>query len=267
MKENFKTAYFEAIGSWFSSWSFLSKNKLLHFFLYPIIISILLSMGAVALIRQAVQYIMSFVEPWIDTPAIAGDTWWQKTLEFLSSIGSYAVAFMIWMLSLYLFSKIHKYIVLIVMSPVMALLSEKTDAIVTGRNVGFEFAQLIKDIFRGVVIAIRSMIAELFLGLVIWIAGIYLTFIFPPLALLIGPATLILSFFISAYFFGFSILDYTNERRKLGISESIKKIRDNKGLAAGTGSVFIFLTMIPFIGVTIATITCTVSGTILYLKK
>lgn len=267
MNKEDRIGFFNAISTWFASWRFISANGLAHYFLYPILISILLSMGAVVLIRKLVSYILDYITPFISHTPVADGTWWDKTLEVLSNVGTYAIAFLLWLLSIYIFNKFHKYIVLIIMSPVMALLSERTSEILTGKTIPFDGRQLVRDVVRGIGIAFRNLFVELFLGLVVWFAGIYLTIFIPPLGVLVAPVLVVISFLISAYFYGFSILDYSNERKKLSMAESIKDIRKNKGLAAGTGSLFVFWMMIPFIGVSIATITCTVAGTMAYERK
>ena len=53
------------------------------------------------------------------------------------------------------------------------------------------------------------------------------------------------NFVISSYFYGFSFMDYTNERQRLSLKDSIAYISNNKGLAIGIGSVFVFCFFIP----------------------
>jgi len=267
MNKEFRSGFFRAIGEWFLSWKFISRNGLLHYFLYPIFISILLSMGAIALIRKGVNYMLSHITPFVEYTATEQGNWWDKILELLSNMSTYAIAFMVWLLSIYLFNKFNKYIVLIIMSPVMAMLSERVAEITNGKKTIFDGKQLVRDVVRGIGIALRNMFVELFLGFVIWFGGIYLTIFLPPLGILISPLLVIISFLISSYFYGFSILDYTNEQKKLSMSESIADIRKHKGLATGIGSVFVLWMMIPVIGVSIATITCTVAGTVAHNSK
>jgi CysZ protein len=54
-----------------------------------------------------------------------------------------------------------------------------------------------------------------------------------------------LTFVIGFFYYGFSFLDYVNERRRLNIDESILFIRKHRGLAIGIGSVYTFLILMP----------------------
>jgi CysZ protein len=47
---------------------------------------------------------------------------------------------------------------------------------------------------------------------------------------------------------GFSMLDYTNERKGLSSAESIHFINRHKGLAIGNGMVFYCMHLIPVVG-------------------
>jgi CysZ protein len=149
----------------------------------------------------------------------------------------------------------------------MALLSEKTEKILTGNHYSFDAGQFIRDVVRGMVLAFRNLVIEIAIVGALWFLDTYLTLVAAPAGVLLAPILAILSFFISSYFYGFSALDYTNERKRLSIGRSIRFIRDNKGLAVGNGLVFNLLFKVPFIGPTIATVTCTVAATIAIHEK
>tara|TARA_B100000963_G_C22541440_1_gene632402 strand:- start:925 stop:1158 length:234 start_codon:yes stop_codon:yes gene_type:complete len=54
-------------------------------------------------------------------------------------------------------------------------------------------------------------------------------------------------------------MDYTNERNKFSISESVSNIRENKGLSIGLGFVFLICFSIPLIGTFVAGIASIIS--------
>jgi CysZ protein len=54
---------------------------------------------------------------------------------------------------------------------------------------------------------------------------------------------------VEFFFFGFSMIDYSNERRKMTTGESTKYVMANKSLAVANGGVFHFLLLIPVIGI------------------
>ena len=60
-------------------------------------------------------------------------------------------------LLLFYFS-LFKYLFLIIGSPLFAYLSEKTESIMEGRDFPFNFKQLLKDIARGIRLALRNML-------------------------------------------------------------------------------------------------------------
>src|SRR3990167_3745253 len=62
----------------------------------------------------------------------------------------------------------------------------------------------------------------------------------------------ILLFFISSYFYGFSFIDYNNERRRLTVKQSVQFMRANKGMVIANGLIFSFFLLIPFCGTTLA---------------
>ena len=67
----------------------------------------------------------------------------------------------------FLFIDATKYLVMMFLSPLLAILSEKTEEILTGNKYKFNFKQLIIDVKRGIGIAIRMLLAEF--GLVYWV--------------------------------------------------------------------------------------------------
>ena len=65
---------------------------------------------------------------------------------------------MIQLVALLFYFSLFKYLFLIIGSPVFAYLSEKTESIMEGREFPFSFTQLLKDIVRGIKIALRNML-------------------------------------------------------------------------------------------------------------
>lgn len=265
MKEALRS-FFNAIGVWFGSWKFIFHNGLAHFFLYPIIISIVLSMGAIVLIKLFVDFIMGYVNSYFQYEPLDQGLW-QNLRTVFSDIGKYTTAFIIFILTFYLFNRVRKYLVLALMSPIMALLSERTDEILSGASFPFNKTQFIRDIFRGILLAVRNLFLELFLTLLMWGVAIYLSLALPFLGIILAPLIAVVSFLIGAYFFGFSTMDYHNERRRLNMRQSITYVRKNRGTALGIGTVFSLLFMLPFVGVAVGTITCIVTTMMLMNEK
>ena len=72
-------------------------------------------------------------------------------------------------------------------------------------------------------------------------------------------------FFISAYFFGFSYMDFTMERHQLNVKESVMLVRKYKWTAITNGAVFTIFLFIPFCGIAIsafAAVWSVIAGTV-----
>jgi CysZ protein len=63
------------------------------------------------------------------------------------------------------------------------------------------------------------------------------------------------------------MIDYSNERKRLSIRESIHFIQKQKGLTLGNGVVYQLLVSIPFLGAIVAPITAVVAATISVNEK
>lgn len=159
-------------------------------------------------------------------------------------------------LFLFYFS-LFKYVFLIIGSPLFAYLSEKTAALIEGKDFPFSFPQLLKDIGRGVKIALRNTLWQTVYSLSI----LLLSFI--PL---VGLATAVMAFLIECYYLGFSMLDYSCERNKLSTSESIDFIGKHKGLAIGNGIVFYLMHLLILVGWILAPTYAVVAATLSLYK-
>lgn len=134
---------------------------------------------------------------------------------------------------------LYKYVVLIIMSPVLALLSEKVDGILTKNEYPFEWEQFLNNVLRGVVIAVRNLAIEFTILLALFILS------FIPI---LGWITPFLMLVVEFFFFGFSMIDYSNERKGMSVRESTSFIYGNKGLAIANGGMFYALLLVPIIG-------------------
>jgi CysZ protein len=126
----------------------------------------------------------------------------------------------------------------------LAYASERTEEVLTGRSHPFSLQQLIKDALRGALIALRNGVLELGITVGIWM----LTLLVPVLS----PVSFMLLFAVSAYFYGFSMVDYVFERRRMRIGESVRAVNDRMGIVLANGALFSLLMKVPFFGVMFA---------------
>lgn len=249
-----------ALDNWFKSWNFIFKNRLAHFFLYPILVSILLSIGATKFIKYLVSLLMDYVHQFLGIPE--GEIF-DSFSNFFHHLSHNLIEWSAWLLGIVIFWKISKYVTLALMSPVMSILSSKTLECIEGKTTPFDFGQFIKDILRGITLSIRNLFAELFMNLLLFALNIMVAFIFAPAEIILSPLTWFVSILISAYYSGFSTMDYALENKRFTYSQSVAFIRKNFGLAIGNGLPYALIFRIPFLGPSIAIVTCTVAGTIL----
>ncbi len=237
--------------------AFLSKHKLLHYYLYPLLLSIAFYMGITAFtIRFAEDITNHIVYLRLPIPEIRMQSAFQSFFksDFITGLVSIVVGLIVF----YIASKISKYLVLIMLSPLFAYLSEIVEEKITGVVYPFNFIQFLKDILRGIKIAFRNFILEFVLIGLFTIAGFFVG----PFALLIVPFL----WLISTYFYGFSMIDYTCERRKLTVAKSVEFIRQHRYLAIANGSAYTLLEMLPIVGLMIAPINAVVGATTAVLE-
>lgn len=159
----------------------------------------------------------------------------ESWLKFLFIFGQIVLQIVLMLLYFSLF----KYLFLIIGSPLFAYLSEKTEAIIEGKDFPFSFSQLLKDILRGIRLALRNTLWQT----VYTVSILILSFI--PL---LGWFTPLIAILIECYYLGFSMLDYSCERNKLSTSQSIAFIGKHKGLAIGNGIVFYLMHLVVIVG-------------------
>lgn len=135
--------------------------------------------------------------------------------------------------------KFSKYLVVILLSPLFAYLSQKSAYELTGESTAFRFHQFVADVKRAMRLALRN---------IFWLYG-FLLLIYGVSYFATGTTShwtaVLLTFFVSAYYYGFSFLDYVNERRMLTVSESISFVRHHRFLAVSIGSIYSALILMP----------------------
>ena len=223
-----------AIQAYFQAHRFIQKHRLWKWILIPgIIYTVLFIVGAYFFGKTS----SNFIEWMAKSTGLQN---WLNAIDngflgFLFTMGS----LLFWLLLMLFYFSLFKYIFLIVGSPLFAYLSEKTEAIIEGKDLPFSFLQLLKDIKRGIIIAARNSL---------WQTVYLLTILLLSLIPLLGWLTPILALLVECYYYGFSMLDYSMERHKKTAAESIFFIGTHKGLAIGNGLLFYLMHLVPIVG-------------------
>lgn len=239
---NFFKDLFNATGNCFKSFNLLFDKGLWPYLFYPILAWLVMWAGSVWLFAQLAIGIAGYVNEQLHFENIPDSGSWLSFAKplltgYFSTILAWIIKLTLWFLS----GTVSKYITLMLLSPLFSLLSEATEEKLTGLNYPFNWAQFMKDIFRGIGISLRNMFLEYAI-----IAGCFIiTLLFPPLFLITTPFLLLVSW----YFTGFTMLDYNFERHRMSISQSVAFTRRHRGLACGIGMVYSLFMLLPlFIG-------------------
>jgi CysZ protein len=237
-----------AIQAYFKTHRFIIKHRLWKWILIPGFLYMLLFAAGIYLFftssGDAIEwmFVKTGVRGWMEK---MNESW----LRFLLIFGRV----MIYLVFLMFYFSLFKYIFLIVGSPLFAYLSEKTEAILEGKDFPFSLPQLLKDIVRGVRIALRNMLWQ-----TVYTISIFILAFIP----LVGWVTPLISLLTECYYLGFSMLDYSCERHKMSTSQSIAFIGKHKGLAIGNGLIFLLMHLIPFLGWLLAPSYAVIAATI-----
>lgn len=160
---------------------------------------------------------------------------WEWGAETFRTISDFIGALIIIALGIILY----RHIVMALSAPFMSPVSEKIEKHLFGTNHSHRKTSTAQQLWRGVRINLRNLLMELLLTIPIILIG------FIPV---VGIISTVLLFLVQSYYAGFGNMDYTLERH-FKYSESIRFVQRNRGLAIGNGMVFMFMLLIPVVGI------------------
>ena len=144
----------------------------------------------------------------------------------------------VFLLLSYMFLNFIRYIIIILMSPLLSIVSERTEKILTGNTYKFNLIQLIKDVKRAINLAIRNLIWEFIMGFIcifiLFVSSWFIDYSEDVYSFLRSLSLTLIAF----YYYGFGFMDFIMERLRLDIKESIVFVRKHKGFAIALGTVF-----------------------------
>lgn len=237
-----------AFQSYVKAHHFITKHKLWKWILIPGIIYCLLFCAGMYFFLVS----SSTAVTWISQ--LAGVGRWlhhqqSAALSFLFVMGEMMVRLVL----LFFYFSLFKYLFLILGSPVFAYLSQQTEALINGKEYSFQTDQVLRDMRRGIRLAIRNSLWQ-----TVYIISLLILSFIP----LIGWITPVICIFVESYYYGFSMLDYSCQRHNLTSPASIAYIGQHKGLAIGNGMVFYGMHFVPILGWVLAPAYAVIAATI-----
>lgn len=138
-----------------------------------------------------------------------------------------------------LLMKFAKYLVVVLLSPLLSHLSQRCEKKLKGTSYPFSFKQLWSDIKRSMRLVVRNLMWEYFFFVLIFLIS---SIGWKPAS---ASPVFYLTYVIGFYYYGFSFLDYINERRKMDVDNSILFVRKHRGLAMSIGMIYSLLILVP----------------------
>jgi len=230
----------DGFGSYFSVLGFISKHRLYSYFLISGIISLIIG----GIIFSASYYLSD------DLGALLFKFYpFERWSDYVLKILNVAAGGLVVILGFI----VYKYLLLICIAPFMGPLSAKVESIITGESSSSKFSlkQTSYEIIRGIRLSVRNVIRELGLTLLLIIFGLI-----PIFTIFVTP----LIFLVQSYYAGFANFDYYLERRA-NLKQSIRYVKQNRGLAIGNGAGFMLLLLVPVLGLFLAPVMATVAAT------
>jgi CysZ protein len=227
--------FFLAIRYYPKAISFINKHHLWKYMVLPAIFNFVafIGVGYIGWVYsgELIGFLMS------QTGLSEDGGFWKTLVQILLSIVIRGFVIL-------LYIKLYRYIVLIFFAPILAFISQLVQERANNKKRPFSYSQFVHDVLRGVGIALKNLLIEFSIYILIFLA----TIIVP----VISPVSPILMFLVGSYFYGFSMMDYRNEFYYLSARESRRLIWDHIGLTLGNGLLFYFILLIPFFGVLLA---------------
>ncbi len=225
------------------AFGFALRNGMWWLFLVPVLLWLLFAGGIVWASTGVVDLVSGWLSTWDiampvdDREGLVG--LWDDVKSFFSSAREVIVLVVVKLALWFLFGLVGKYIVLILLSPLLAYASERTEEILTGRIYPFRAGQFLKDVGRGILMALRNGGLELLINVLLWSITLFVA--------ILAPVTVVLLWLVSSWFYGFSMFDYVYERHRLGIRASARAAWERPGMVLANGMLFNLLMNPPFL--------------------
>ncbi len=152
-----------------------------------------------------------------------------------------------------------KYIVLIILSPVLSWLSEITEEKISGRKPSsMSPGEMLSDLWRAIRLNLRNLFIELLLTFALFIVSFI-----PAIGIFAPPV----AWLVQSHYAGFGLADFTLERKRYSVSETVSWVGKNRDVTTGLGIGFMLISLVPVIGWFLAPVLGTIAATVVVLGE
>lgn len=218
----------------------LLKGRFLVYFLPGLILTIAFVLFQLYLEKLQFRYLMKSEISWLD---------WMYSWVNAGTSTVFTIVEAIFV-QLFIFT------VLTLFSPFNTHLSERLDTQLTGQKFDHSWIRFFNDFIRMLFVVLLALIAELAFLFAYW----SFSWIFNSALL-----DTVVYFTFAAFFFGFSFYDFSLERYGKGIFDTFNFSFSNPIKTILTGSLFLLIYKITYIGIPLAPILAVMISTIVYL--
>ncbi|MBI1341593.1 MAG: hypothetical protein GC171_01530 [Terrimonas sp.] len=234
-----------AIQSYNDARQFIKAHKLWKWIIIPGLIYTLLFLTGMYFFSQSATGVIDYltmvtgVSEWIQQLASS----WVGFLFALAGV-------ILWLLLLLFYFSLFKYAWLIIGAPIFTYLSERTQAIMEEKEFSFNSRQLFRDITPALRVAGSNCLRQV---------GYFILLILLSVVPLIGMIAPVIALFMECYYYGYSMISYSLDRKSISREQSSLYIKEHKGLAVGNGLVFYIMHLVIFLAPAYAIIASTLS--------
>ena len=224
-----------AVAAYAKAFGLFRKQKWYWMLLVPILLNVVLFYWGIAQVNVLTETTFNFIE------SLTAD-WYSA--EMGSGIFNEFIRITLWVFFkiayFILFAYVGGYFVILCLSPFLSIISEKTEKIYGKIETPFSLPILLKSIFRGVLMASRNFILQTIATVTVFFFGFI-----PLVGGLVAPILMIV---VSAYFYGFTFMDYYIERKIETVNGSVHFVRKRRAKSVFIGMPFVVVLAIPVIG-------------------
>jgi len=234
-----------AFRSWQEAHLFIRTHRLLREILWPGIVYSFLAVLSLYFFAGSSSEAVTWM-----SERLGIENWLQQERnEWLSFLFVMNGMMLRLVLMIFYFS-LFKYLLLVIGSPAFTYLSEKTEALLDGKEHPFSWADVKEDAKRGIRLALHNAGKQVF-----YFMGLILLSLVP----LVGWITPLIALALESYYFGVSMLDYSFARNRFTLKESLLFSSQHRGLAVGNGIVFFAMHAMVWLAPAYAIIAATLS--------